>query len=130
MTQRGRERFRYHVGWHKVSALTLGRRNYAENFRSGATCRCHVCWIGSGGSYVFSWNGARRAQAHDPGLHRGPTGRCDMRLRYSSWQTIAVPEGAMVPLPLHERLHAVKRLIRTRAQAAKLTPDRDLGKFG
>jgi hypothetical protein len=31
----------------------------------------------------------------------------------------------MVPLPLHERLHAVKRLISTRAQAAKFAPSRD-----
>jgi hypothetical protein len=36
----------------------------------------------------------------------------------------------MVPLPLHERLHAVKRLIGTRAQAAKFAPSAILKKFG
>jgi hypothetical protein len=39
-----------------------------------------------------------------------------MCLRYGSyWQTIALPKGTMVSLPLHEGLYAIKRTIGTTA---------------
>jgi hypothetical protein len=57
----------------RVFTAQLGRKKHAEDFRCSAACNRHVCWLRTGkGAY---------AQAHDPGLHRGPAGRCDMRLR-------------------------------------------------
>jgi hypothetical protein len=47
-----------------------------------------------------------------------------MRLRYGSqWKTIALPEGAMVPLPNGKDLHAVGRVC-SKLRAAAMRPFR------
>jgi hypothetical protein len=58
-----------HVGWHNVSALNLGRRNHAEDFRGSVALNCPVCWICRGAE---AW--ARRVRC-------GQTGDCAMRMR-------------------------------------------------